>query len=392
MLDTFTLLVVSILLFEGLGVVLLLCWFVSRRGGSMLLGLCGGIPLLIALGLVPVWYFWSVHQISLQYLNMALLGTMLFVPCGVLLLLTIHFLRAESIVRAVRNTRSGHSVYALSQVVDMESLEDDLRAAMQSSDQLFVHYQPIFDSASRQLAGFEALLRWNHPERGLVPPMQFIPLAEQTELIVPLGAWVLENACAEAARWPESWYLSVNLSPIQLEKVQMVRDVRTVLDRTGLAPERLELEITEGVLVAAAGGEISRLAELRRAGVKVAIDDFGTGYSSLGYLHQLPFDTIKIDRSFVRDLETDPGAQAIVGTIVELSRRLEREIVAEGVETEGQYAALAALQCQRVQGWLLGKPMSAEDLHATFIEPLTHKEEEARSANWEEGMELPASS
>ncbi len=387
MLDTFTLLVVAVLLFEVIGAALLVSWFVSRRGGY-LLGLLGGVPLIMALGLVPVWYFWSQHSLQMPYMNLLVLAGTLLVPCCLVVLLTVNLLRAEAIVRAVRSTRSGHSVYALTEVAHMESLEDDLRLAMQSTDQLYVHYQPIFSSETRQLAGFEALLRWNHPERGMVPPMQFIPLAEQTDLIVPLGAWVLENACAEAATWPESWYLSVNLSPVQLEKVQLVRDVRAVLDRTGLPASRLELEITEGVLVAAAGGEIARLAELRRAGVKIAIDDFGTGYSSLGYLHQLPFDTIKIDRSFVRDLETDPGAQAIVGTIVELSRRLEREIVAEGVETEGQYAALAALQCQRVQGWLLGKPMSPDTLRSTFVEPLRAVAAALPNGSWEEGTEM----
>jgi len=363
MLDTFTLLAVAVLLFEVMGAALLLAWFVSRRA-RLLLGICGSIPVVLALGLLPAWYLWDTGALRGEYLNWLLLTSLILVPCLLLVLLTVSLLRAEAVLRAVRISRGQN---ALSHVVDAEALEDDLRSAMNGTDQLYVHYQPIYHAGTRTLAGFEALLRWNHPTRGPVAPMQFIPLAEQTELIVPLGAWVLETACAEAARWPAPWYISVNLSPVQLEKVHLVRDVRSTLERTGLAAERLELEITEGVLVAAEGGEIARLAELRRSGVRVAIDDFGTGYSSLGYLRELPFDTIKIDRSFVRNLESDTSAQAIVGTIVELSKRLGREIVAEGVETEEQFSILSSLDCQRVQGWLLGKPMPADEIEQRFL-------------------------
>lgn len=369
MLDTLTLLVVAVIQFEVIGAVLLTTWFVSRRARGVLGG-GGTVAVLAALCLLPAWYAWDSGAAVIPGFDWTLLALVVLGPACLLLFLALQLIRSEAILRAVRITRSGQSVLGLSQVADAEELEDDLRQAMQETGQLYVHYQPIYSADTRSVVGFEALLRWNHPHRGLVAPMQFIPLAEQTDLIVPLGAWVLETACAEAASWPEPWYLSVNLSPVQLEKVHLVRDVRAALQRTGLAAERLELEITEGVLVAAEGGEISRLAELRRTGVRIAIDDFGTGYSSLGYLRQLPFDTIKIDRSFVRNLESDSSAQAIVGTIVELSRRLDREIVAEGVETEGQYAILNALQCHRVQGWLLGKPMPPDEIATTYFPAL----------------------
>jgi EAL domain-containing protein (putative c-di-GMP-specific phosphodiesterase class I) len=383
MLDTLTLLVVAVIQLEVMGVALLMTWFISRRARAALGG-GGAAAILVALGLLPLWYFWGGGERNIPGFHWLLLLLIIVVPSALMVFLAVHLVRSEGILRAVRITRSGQSVLGLTQVADAEALEDDLRQAMHETGQLYVHYQPIYSADSRKVVGFEALLRWNHPQRGLVAPMQFIPLAEQTDLIVPLGAWVLETACAEAARWPEPWYLSVNLSPVQLEKMQLVRDVRATLERTGLAAERLELEITEGVLVAAEGGEIARLAELRRFGVRIAIDDFGTGYSSLGYLRQLPFDTIKIDRSFVRNLESDSSAQAIVGTIVELSRRLEREIVAEGVETEGQFAILNALHCHRVQGWLLGKPMPAEEIVATFTVQAGTNDVARRPVEWKE--------
>lgn len=369
MLDTLTLLVVAILQFEVCGFALLLAWYFSRRA-RVVLGFGGTAMIVLALSLMPVWYLWDQGEFRPPYLNAVLLVLVVAAPCGLVVALTLYLVRAEAILRSIRITRNGQGILGLNQLADAEDLEDDLRQAMAMDGQLYVHYQPIYASDSRTLSGFEALVRWNHPQRGLVAPMQFIPLAEQTELIVPLGAWVLETACAEAASWPEPWYISVNLSPVQLERINLVRDVRAALMRSGLAAERLELEVTEGVLVAAEGGEIARLTELRRAGVRVAIDDFGTGYSSLGYLSQLPFDTIKIDRSFVRNLETDPSAQAIVGTIVELSRQLEREVVAEGVETEEQFSILKKLHCHRVQGWLLGKPMSPDELSSTYCAPL----------------------
>jgi len=374
MLDTFTLLIAAVALFETLGAVLLLAWFASRRP-SRVLAVCGAIPPCLALAGLAGWQAWGDALPDSGTLRASLLAALAAVPGAVLAALAFRLAHAEDMLRAMRKARSGRNMHALapmhalSQEMDIEALEDDLRQAIKAGDQLHILYQPIFDTASRTLAGFEALLRWNHPVRGTIAPMQFIPLAEQTDLIGPLGAWVLETACADAAGWPSSWYLSVNLSPVQIESARLTREVRAALNRSGLPPGRLELEITEGVLVAAAGPEIARLAELRRLGVRVAIDDFGTGYSSLGYLSQLPFDTIKIDRSFVRNMESDDSARAIVDMIVELSRRLGRDIVAEGVETESQYGILAALNCRRVQGWLFGKPMSPRDIGQTFPAP-----------------------
>ncbi|MDQ2138599.1 EAL domain-containing protein [Alcaligenaceae bacterium A4P071] len=367
MLDTFTLLVIAVLQFEVIGFALLLAWFLSRRA-RIFLGLSGSVMIAMAFVLLPLWYLWDSGQFYFAAFSASLVTAIVAVPTALILLLVYYLVRAEGVLRALRISGRRQEAVGLAHLADTEDLEDDLRRAMQEAGQLYVVYQPIYGVDGRQLRGFEALVRWNHPQRGLVAPMQFIPVAEQTELIVPLGAWVLETACAEAASWPEPWYISVNISPIQLERHSLLRDVRGALDRSGLPPERLELEVTEGVMVAAEGGEISRLSELRRAGVKIAIDDFGTGYSSLGYLQELPFDTIKIDRSFIRNLESDSNAQAIVGTVVDLSRRLEREIVAEGVETEGQYSILSELKCHRVQGWLLGKPMSALELAERYIQ------------------------
>jgi len=367
MLDTFTLLVIAVLQFEVIGFALLLAWFLSRRA-RIFLGLSGSVMIAMAFVLLPMWYLWDSGRFYFAAFSATLVTAIVAVPTALILLLVYHLVRAEGVLRALRISGRRQEAVGLAHLADTEDLEDDLRRAMQEAGQLYVVYQPIYGVDGRQLRGFEALVRWNHPQRGLVAPMQFIPVAEQTELIVPLGAWVLETACAEAASWPEPWYISVNISPIQLERHSLLRDVRGALDRSGLPPERLELEVTEGVMVAAEGGEISRLSELRRAGVKIAIDDFGTGYSSLGYLQELPFDTIKIDRSFIRNLESDSNAQAIVGTVVDLSRRLEREIVAEGVETEGQYSILSELKCHRVQGWLLGKPMSALELADRYIQ------------------------
>lgn len=365
MLDTFTLLIIAIFQFEVIGFALLLAWFISRRARGIL-GLSGTAMILSALLLLPVWYFWSEGEFYFSQINAGLVALMVIVPCTLVMFLSYALVRSESMLRAARLMRSGTAMPALSEVADAEDLEDDLRAAMQDPSQLYVLYQPIYGASDRALLGFEALVRWNHPQRGLITPMDFIPVAEQTQLIVPLGGWVLETACMVAASWPEPLYISVNLSPVQLARGNLVRDVHAALARAGLASERLELEVTEGVMVAAEGGEIARLAELRRSGVKVAIDDFGTGYSSLGYLRQMPFDTIKIDRSFVRNLEGDTSAQAIVSTIVELSRRLDCHIVAEGVETEAQFDLLEAMHCHRVQGWLLGKPMTPEAIVATY--------------------------
>lgn len=370
MLDTFTLLLAIILQFEVIGFALLLAWFFSRRAHTML-GVSGALMVLGAMLLLPVWYFWNRGDLYFAQLNIGLIAVLLVVPGSLVMTLAYALAQAQTQVQAAKRGMKSGLLATSEDLREVDALENDLRVAMRSGDQLSLVYQPIYAAADRQLVGFESLVRWKHPVRGFISPAVFIPMAEQTELIVPLGAWILETACADAVCWPDSVYLSVNLSPIQLGRSNLVHEVRASLSRSGLPPTRLELEVTESVMVTARSVELTRLAELRRDGVRVAIDDFGTGYSSLGFLRQMPFDTIKIDRSFVQNVEDDDGARAIVATIVELSRQLQCKIVAEGVETEGQLAVLSSLRCQRIQGWLLGKPMAASAVMQTcFAQPV----------------------
>lgn len=368
MLDTFTLLMVTILQFEVIGFALLIVWFMSSRARNVL-GVSGAILLLVALVLLPIWVYWSRGDLYFASINIVVLALLVIVPGGLVVSLACRIVRTETQLRAARLKKTGSSHDDASALAHADALEHDLRAAMQGVGQLFVAYQPIYSAAERRVLGFEALVRWQHPERGMISPATFIDVAEQSQLIVPLGAWVLETACMEAAGWPQPLYMSVNLSPVQLARSNVVREVDAALARSGLAPQRLELEVTESTMVSAGSSEIGRLIELRRSGVRVAIDDFGTGYSSLGYLRQMPFDTLKIDRSFVSSIEEDSGAQAIVSTIIDLSHRLQCQVVAEGVETEGQFNILNDLRCHRVQGWLLGKPMTADALRQTYFTP-----------------------
>ena len=234
-------------------------------------------------------------------------------------------------------------------------LAQDLRAAIDAGG-LALHYQTLHRLPGREAVAREALLRWHHPERGMVSPAEFIPLAEETGLILPLGAWVLRTACRDARHWPAHQRLSVNLSPAQVRDDDILGTVRAALAESGLAPSRLELEITEGLLMQDTEVVLQRLGALRALGVRIALDDFGTGYSSLGYLWRFPFDRLKIDRSFVRVLGEEPRAGAIVETIIGLGRVLRMPVTAEGVETEDQLRALAAMDCEEVQGFLLGRP------------------------------------
>ena len=230
-------------------------------------------------------------------------------------------------------------------------LEQDLRQAL-ASDAFEVFYQPIMDLASGGLAGFEALLRWRHPERGLVSPADFIPAAEEMGLIVPLGRWVLRQACAEAAGWPAGTKLAVNLSPVQFASGTLVQDVVEALRDSGLSPDRLELEITETLLLEDTEATLAIMHELRDLGLSVAMDDFGTGYSSLGYLRRFPFDKVKIDRSFIAGLGQNAGSEAIVIAVLELCRTLGIRTTAEGVETAAQLAVLRRERCAEAQGYL----------------------------------------
>ncbi|WP_158927776.1 EAL domain-containing protein [Acidisphaera sp. S103] len=251
------------------------------------------------------------------------------------------------------------------------SLEHDLRVALKEN-QLSLNYQPFVDTATLEVVGYEALLRWDHPERGRIPPADFIPIAEECGLIVPIGSWVLTTACAETVSWAQKPIISVNLSPAQFLQPGIVATVADVLKQTGLPPKRLELEITEGTLMADTQNALRILTSLKALGVKLSMDDFGTGYSSLSYLRKFPFDKIKIDRSFVSDLEDDSEAETIVQAIIAMSRSLRLDVTAEGVETKQQLSMLRALGCNFVQGYLLGRPRSAAQLEHQAAKPRWH--------------------
>ncbi|MGO4571009.1 putative bifunctional diguanylate cyclase/phosphodiesterase [Microvirga sp. 2TAF3] len=240
-------------------------------------------------------------------------------------------------------------------------LEVDLRKALVNREfELF--YQPQVDIRKEQISGYEALLRWRHPERGIVSPGEFIPVAEDIGLISPLGEWVIEEACREAAKWPASVKVAVNLSPVQFRNKGLVQCVRQALARSGLSPIRLELEITESVLLQDNDTTLATLHQLRHLGVRIAMDDFGTGYSSLSYLRSFPFDKIKIDQSFVQGLSSRADCLAIVQSITSLGASLGMITVAEGVETEDQFQQLRAAGCNEVQGYYFGRPKPAKEL------------------------------
>jgi diguanylate cyclase (GGDEF)-like protein len=242
------------------------------------------------------------------------------------------------------------------------AMENDLRAALQSGG-LAVHYQPQINVASGEIVGTEALMRWTRPGHGAVSPSVFIPIAEETGLIVLLGAWLLGEACREATAWPDKWRVAVNVSPVQFRVDGFLDSVRHALAQSGLDPHRLELEITEGVLLSDTEETLTILEQLRALGVRLALDDFGTGYSSLGYLQKFRFDKVKIDRSFVLNLGVDHNAAAIVRAVVGLCDALGMSTIAEGVENDDQLAILRAQGCREVQGFLYWKPMSAQALH-----------------------------
>ena len=243
------------------------------------------------------------------------------------------------------------------------ALEADLRHALER-DQLFLHYQPKIDVATGRVRGFEALLRWQHPDRGLVSPVEFIPLAESTGLIVPIGEWVLRTACAQLAAWRLAGLpgaaVAVNLSARQFKHTDLVATVHAALADHGVDPELLELEVTESLLMDDTARTAAVLQSLRAEGVGISLDDFGTGYSSLGYLKRFPIDCIKLDKSFVRDAVTDRQSGAITEAIIALGHSLGLSVVAEGVETPEQMAYLTERACDVVQGFLFGRPMPAE--------------------------------
>jgi diguanylate cyclase (GGDEF)-like protein len=244
-------------------------------------------------------------------------------------------------------------------------IETDLRLAIERGE-FELYYQPLFDLEQNRICSFEALIRWNHPTRGLVSPVEFVPIAEDTGLIVPIGAWVVREACAQAARWPDDIRVAVNASAVQFHRGALHETILMALAESGLAPARLEIEITESIFLEGGEATLRLLHSLRSLGVRIALDDFGTGYSSLSYLQSFPFDKLKIDRSFIQNLLTRDGASAIVRAITELAHALNIETTAEGVEETAQLEELRSHGCSSVQGFLFAEPMTASDVELLF--------------------------
>jgi predicted signal transduction protein with EAL and GGDEF domain len=269
-----------------------------------------------------------------------------------------------ALYRAKASGRSTFSFYDASLDERLEvrrHLTRDLREAI-GTEQLSLHYQALYGSDGQTLTGYEALLRWNHPLRGNVPPAEFIPLAEDTGLIGPLGRWVLRSACAEAASWPAHLSVAVNLSAAQFRHDDLVEVIGRALDAAGLPARRLEIEITESLLMSNTEQVLGTLRALSAMGVSIAMDDFGTGYSSLAYLWRFPFDKLKIDRAFTQHLGTDDKVNLIVKSIISLAHSLEIRVNAEGVETQPQLRALLDQGCDEFQGFLLGRPQPVGQL------------------------------
>ena len=241
-------------------------------------------------------------------------------------------------------------------------LEAELHNAVANSE-FELYYQPVVNVRDNEIVGLEALLRWRHPERGLISPGDFMPTVEETGLIIPLGEWVLRQACSDAVHWPDTVRIAVNLSPVQFKSQKLVQAVIDALATTGIAPHRLELELTEAALLSNDRHNIATLDQIRQLGVRVVMDDFGTGYSSLNYLRSFPFDKIKIDRSFVSDLSSgNEISLAIVGAVVSLARTLQVATVAEGIETETQLELIRAAGCNEYQGYLFSPPRPVEQI------------------------------
>ena len=276
---------------------------------------------------------------------------------------------ADSALAQVKKSERGgirfYTEHMIAAATERMTLDAGLRRALERKE-FVLHYQPLVETATRRLIGVEALVRWARPEDGLVPPGQFIPLAEETGLIVPLGAWVLEQACAQFTGWIRKQMdidiLAVNLSPVQFRHPDLVKMVADILARTGMPAKRLELEITESAMMDVVETE-SKLKALKEIGVRLSIDDFGTGFSSLAYLKRFPLDKLKIDQSFVRDIPAQRADLEIVSAVIQLARTLHLDVLAEGVETETQLDALRALDCEFAQGYLFSRPVAAEDLY-----------------------------
>jgi diguanylate cyclase (GGDEF)-like protein len=277
---------------------------------------------------------------------------------------TLHPNADAALYRAKEEARGGYRFFEPEMDLQLRArraLQLEMRDALKRGE-FQLYYQPQAETTTGVISGFEALLRWQHPKHALIAPGEFIPAAEENGFIVELGEFVLRAACAEASTWSKRLTISVNLSPVQFQHGDLVETVRTVLEETGLDPKRLELEITESVLIDDMTRALDILQRLKGLGVLVAMDDFGTGYSSLAYLQAFPFDRIKIDRSFIAALHENKHSEAIIRAIVGLGRGLDVPVTAEGVETEAQQAFLAELDCAEIQGYLIGHPQPIEHL------------------------------
>jgi diguanylate cyclase (GGDEF)-like protein len=245
-------------------------------------------------------------------------------------------------------------------------MELDLRKALPAGE-FELYYQPVVNLESKEISGFEALIRWNHPEAGQIPPASFIPLAEEIGFIVPLGEWVIREACQAAARWPEHLNVAVNISAAQFRGTSLMTVIVNALATSGLHPTRLEIEITESVLLQDREATLAVLHRLRSLGIRIAMDDFGTGYSSLTYLQSFPFDKIKIDRSFVKDITENAGSLYIVRAVAALANGMGMAATAEGVETSEQLDEIAAVGCTEMQGYLFSKPLPMAEIERLFL-------------------------
>jgi predicted signal transduction protein with EAL and GGDEF domain len=282
--------------------------------------------------------------------------------------------------RAKQLGKARHEVFDQAmhaRAMDRLGLERDLRGAVERGE-MFLQYQPIVSLATGALRGFEALARWQHPVRGLIRPEKFIPIAEETGMIIPVGKWVLGEACRQMSRWQKLSGLdgplpvSVNLSGKQFLQSDLLEQVQEVLRETGLDPHSLKLEITETVVMENIETATQTLEQLRALGVELSIDDFGTGYSSLSYLQRFPVSTLKIDRSFVSRMTESDGTAEIVRTITKLAQNLGMDVVAEGVETEGQRARLEDFECEFGQGYFFSRPMDVGDAEALLLDCFPH--------------------
>jgi diguanylate cyclase (GGDEF)-like protein len=282
--------------------------------------------------------------------------------------------KADMALYSAKNSGGGsHRFFAMDMeeaVQERRALELDLRDAL-ALGQFRLNYQPLVDLRTGRVTTCEALLRWTHPQRGEVPPAVFIPVAEETGQIIALGEWALHSACTEAASWPHGVKVAVNLSPVQFRDRGLALQVVTALAKSGLSPQRLELEVTERLLLEDSDGTLSTMQQLNNLGVGLSLDDFGTGYSSLNYLRKYPFHKIKIDQSFICDLGDERGAKAIIGAVASLGADLDKIVVAEGIETEDQRKLVTEHGCHEGQGYLFGRPMSGEAIRARLETPVT---------------------